>query len=29
VGDHATNICERILFMVEGETSIRSQQIQQ
>src|SRR2546425_4943264 len=23
VGDHATNICERILFIVEGETSIR------
>jgi phosphate transport system protein len=29
VGDHATNICERILFIVEGETSIRSQQTQQ
>jgi phosphate transport system protein len=23
VGDHATNICERILFIVEGETSVR------
>jgi len=29
VGDHATNICERILFIVEGETSIRPQQTQQ
>ena len=29
VGDHATNICERILFIVEGETSIQSQQTQQ
>src|SRR5256714_4975741 len=29
VGDHATNICERILFIVEGETSIKSQQTQQ
>ena len=28
VGDHATNICERILFMVEGETSIGTQQDQ-
>ena len=26
VGDHATNICECILFIVGGETSIRSQQ---
>ena len=29
VGDHATNICERILFIVGGETSIQSQQTQQ
>ena len=29
VGDHATNICERILFIVEGETSIQPQQGQQ
>ena len=29
VGDHATNICERVLFIVEGETRMRSQVAQQ
>ena len=28
VGDHATNICERILFMVEGEARMQSEGIQ-
>src|SRR5437588_1764028 len=28
VGDHATNICERILFMVEGEARMQSEGVQ-
>ncbi len=29
VGDHATNICERILFIVEGETRMHPPEVQQ
>jgi len=29
VGDHATNICERVLFIVEGETRMHPQEVQQ
>ena len=28
VGDHAANICERILFIVEGESIIQAREIQ-
>jgi phosphate transport system protein len=28
VGDHATNICERVLFIVEGETRMQPQEVQ-
>src|SRR5207245_5449478 len=29
VGDHASNICERVIFIIEGEANIQSQKVQQ
>jgi phosphate transport system protein len=28
VGDHCTNICERIVFIVDGETSIQRTEVE-
>ncbi|HYX48331.1 MAG TPA: PhoU domain-containing protein, partial [Ktedonobacteraceae bacterium] len=26
IGDHCTNVCERIVFIIEGETSMKTSQ---